>query len=989
MTVAPREPAREAPRPEPAVRTDPASRTRASTPETAAPGDRTSLLGRSLALAVHPKLTVGAPDDPWERDADRTASRIAGQDPGSAHSAPVRDETVPSGAGLATRIASPASGRPLPDALRGEMQASFGADFTGVRVHDSIQDRGDADALGARAFTYGQHIWLGTGASDTERPLMAHELAHVVQHDGPRPAPDIQGAWYNFSIPGTDYEFDPSWTGVKYAAGLAKDTAVEAVTWIFDKIKGLVEDGLHWLEEQYAAIKDLAVSGFEAIKNGLASLVDLVTSPAALVKAAFAAMDGGALSRAWDALRVVARGLKVGVNAVVDGVLGVANGLWRTVSGGVTRLLDAVDGLVDSWVFRRLPEALQDAAHALVDSVRTKWKEVRDYLTDLLERLNRFVKRIVDAVERFLERVVTRGIQVVIEVVRKIHAAWEFVCEVAADPVAYIQPYVNRWAAKLNAEAPGKAAGFGEQKIREVAATSLDGPNVTVHRQPAATTRTRSRESVSDVIAGFGGAITDAWAKLDIGAMLMETITNMFWPPATIRAIGREFSELWNTDWTNTANELFACRSPLDDFWGWLDDVWANFLILLDFPLALWRRLNNVVMLLMGYVTIILIIIGAVVGGILAAPAGVVPGVIAGAVAGLELAATLGEGVLLSYLYAEGITVVKILLELLTARQTAEQKARDYLQLAASLLGVGVALVMVAIIALLSALVGLVVRAVKGRGVKAADPGVPTKNTPADPGSTLPPDTKPPTQPTEPSGTAKAVRPEERVTEVVGKPNTYRVTDTAALEYSKPSFLKGLKNKATSHWELLVKLPNGEVAVFCEVNVRFRGSPDLNLFPKEAIVKGTGRVVSLEAEGFKWTSESLRLAIESYKANYGAKPANLGGWLAKSNLRNFQNEFARIRAAKPSASVQEIAQEAIASISFGKQRIPLGYEHFHVTMLKTGKVTLADGTTQVVPTLVRVEAGTQPVALPVVPPVPPNAETWVEEHGEAGEEDEE
>jgi hypothetical protein len=472
------------------------------------------------------------------------------------------------------------------------------------------------------------------------------------------------------------------------------------------------------------------------------------------------------------------------------------------------------------------------------------------------------------------------------------------------------------------------------------------------------------------VVNGFESAVAAAWAKLDIKQMLLDTVVNLFWPPATIRAIGHEFSELWNTDWANAAGSLFACRSPLDDFWGWVADVWSNVLILLDFPLALWRRLNNVLMLLMGYITLLLVLAGAIVGGVLAAPAGVLPGVLAGAAAGLELAATLGEGLLVSYFWAEGISVVKALVDLFTARQTQEEKQRDYVQMTASLLGMAVAAVIVAVLALLSGLVGAIASAVRGGKAPPAptpggDAGAVAKS---DPVKVEPPKTEPPK--TEPPKTEPATQA-DKVSEVPGKPNTYKIADSSAIEATKPSRLQGPLNKAFWHWELTVRLPNGEVAVFCEINIRFRGSPDLNLFPKEAIVKGTGRVVNLEAAGFKWTTEALRAMLESYEAKFGAPPENLGGWLAKSNLRNFQTEFARIRAAKPNASLQEIAQEAVRSISFGKQRLPLGYEHFYVTMLKFQKA-LIDGVEQNVPSRVRVEASKAPVELPVArPPVPP------------------
>jgi|GEM_PF-3585239 len=78
--------------------------------------------------------------------------------------------------------AQPASGgAPLPEGVRGKMERSFGADFSGVSVH---QD-GRADAMGARAYAQGEHIHMASGQYDpTSRAgqsLIGHELSHVVQ----------------------------------------------------------------------------------------------------------------------------------------------------------------------------------------------------------------------------------------------------------------------------------------------------------------------------------------------------------------------------------------------------------------------------------------------------------------------------------------------------------------------------------------------------------------------------------------------------------------------------------------------------------------------------------------------------------------------------------------------------------------------------------------------------------------------------------------
>ncbi len=83
--------------------------------------------------------------------------------------------------GVRARVASPGKGRPLPEGLQARLEPQLGADLSGVRVHDTEQDQADAQAISARAFTKGKHIWLGPGESPSDTKLMAHELTHVMQ----------------------------------------------------------------------------------------------------------------------------------------------------------------------------------------------------------------------------------------------------------------------------------------------------------------------------------------------------------------------------------------------------------------------------------------------------------------------------------------------------------------------------------------------------------------------------------------------------------------------------------------------------------------------------------------------------------------------------------------------------------------------------------------------------------------------------------------
>ena len=79
-------------------------------------------------------------------------------------------------------------GESLPAGLQGSMEQSFGADFSGVRVHTGAgADRASRD-ISARAFTRGQDVYFRDGAYDPGsqegRHLIAHELAHVAAGDG-------------------------------------------------------------------------------------------------------------------------------------------------------------------------------------------------------------------------------------------------------------------------------------------------------------------------------------------------------------------------------------------------------------------------------------------------------------------------------------------------------------------------------------------------------------------------------------------------------------------------------------------------------------------------------------------------------------------------------------------------------------------------------------------------------------------------------------
>jgi hypothetical protein len=187
-------------------------------------------------------LKAGKPGDTYERQADRIADAAAKSDP----HAPT-PEVSP---GARVRSAAPAlpvadSGTPLGAAVRARVEPVLSADLSRVRVHASPADRDVAQSLQAKAFTQGNHIWLGPEQSSTDTRLMAHEAAHVVQQSA-SPAPSLQRE----IAPGTGTDNQPKETDS--CAGWESDpqslSKVAAERYVRDRIPGFDHGGVQTIQ---------------------------------------------------------------------------------------------------------------------------------------------------------------------------------------------------------------------------------------------------------------------------------------------------------------------------------------------------------------------------------------------------------------------------------------------------------------------------------------------------------------------------------------------------------------------------------------------------------------------------------------------------------------------------------------------------------------------------------------------------------------------
>ncbi|MCO6477075.1 MAG: DUF4157 domain-containing protein [Phaeodactylibacter sp.] len=169
--------------------------------------------------SIFPKLTVNAPNDAYEQQADAMADSIMRmeEEEEQLQAMPLEnalqrkcaaceeeEEKVQSkpflrkvegrgGSEASPELAgqldeSKGGGAPLPEATQGRMGRAFGADFSHVKVHTGSRAAAMSQGIQAKAFTHGSDIYFNEGQYQPETSsgshLLAHELTHVVQQGG-------------------------------------------------------------------------------------------------------------------------------------------------------------------------------------------------------------------------------------------------------------------------------------------------------------------------------------------------------------------------------------------------------------------------------------------------------------------------------------------------------------------------------------------------------------------------------------------------------------------------------------------------------------------------------------------------------------------------------------------------------------------------------------------------------------------------------------
>lgn len=254
---------------------------------------------------IQAKLTIGNPDDNYEKEADSTAEKVTSgsqplvqlkfdgtntQSKGESEEekegvqrkseSEKKDELVQkkqeeeeqiqakasaiqlksegsadsnqsSGSGIEGSLsASQGGGNPLSSDVRDEMETGFGADFSSVRIHtgsDAVQMNSQ---INAKAFTHENNIYFNQGRYNPNtsegKNLIAHELTHTIQQGAAKQHSQAQ-LKVQRKTPGTNNNSTIQRSWLSNAWNAVSGAVSSAANFVSERL----ESGLNWIKNQF------------------------------------------------------------------------------------------------------------------------------------------------------------------------------------------------------------------------------------------------------------------------------------------------------------------------------------------------------------------------------------------------------------------------------------------------------------------------------------------------------------------------------------------------------------------------------------------------------------------------------------------------------------------------------------------------------------------------------------------------------------------
>jgi len=318
-----------------------------------------------------------------------TRSRAPAPAPAPAPKPPQRSRPAP------TPTPSPGgAGGPLPPSVAGPISASLGVDVAPVRVHSDAKAADASAVLGARAFAFGSHVFLGAGERPTDLGVMAHEVAHVVQQQGAGPRVQL------FSGGSSPLEVEAH--AASAAVVQQRPFAVQGRTQPRVQRIGIIQKARDFFADKAAYIPGFTMLTVIIGMNPISGAT-VERSPANILRGAIQIIPGGALiTQALDNYGIVDKVANWVAQQIAT--LGVTAGMF----------IDAIKEFLGSL-------SLSDAFH-----LGDVWERAKRIFSAPIDKLLSFIRSLVDGIIKFIKDAILKPLAKLAEGTR----AWDLLIAV-------------------------------------------------------------------------------------------------------------------------------------------------------------------------------------------------------------------------------------------------------------------------------------------------------------------------------------------------------------------------------------------------------------------------------------------------------------------------------------------------------------------------------------------------------------------------------
>ncbi|MGD0095928.1 MAG: DUF4157 domain-containing protein [Terracidiphilus sp.] len=375
-----------------------------------APASALPAFAKPAVAALHPAAAPGASAKVLPMPAHKPVATISGATahagakppqpkskppaPSSAKSAAAKSK--PQLAPLApSKTPSHGAGQPLLPHIQEAIQNSLMVDLSSVRLHASTAAERKVQSLSARAFTFGNDIFLGHGEHPTDLTLISHEAAHVIQQQHAAPAAQ---AWSSDRSDRYEREADQAAAAVASGRSFTVRERVDS-----PRVQRFgISDALDWLADKAYIIPGFRMFTIVLGVNPI-NMEHVERSAANVLRAIVEFLPGGTLIT--DALE------KYGVFDKV--------GTW--ISGKIDEL-----GMVGSSIKKALMDFLDSLSWRDIFHLGDVWDRAKKIFTDPIDRIINFVKGTLEDIWKFVRDAVLKPIAKLAEGT----SGWPLLCAV-------------------------------------------------------------------------------------------------------------------------------------------------------------------------------------------------------------------------------------------------------------------------------------------------------------------------------------------------------------------------------------------------------------------------------------------------------------------------------------------------------------------------------------------------------------------------------